>query len=115
MGLYLSLTHTDAELQQKGLKEVCLRRRSNCGPRPTIAGRGMDENEESRNGRWIFRNVSRISNEKKREMLTEAIRTVLTVLLTTNAYEFSGEIRKQTSGGPIGIKITGVLAQVFMV
>ena len=53
LGLYLSPTHTDAELQQKGLKEVCPRRRSNRGPRPTIAGRGMDENEESRNGRWI--------------------------------------------------------------
>ena len=48
-------------------------------------------------------------------MLTEAIRTVLTVLLTTHAYEFAGEIRKQTSGGPIGMEITGVVAQVFMV
>ena len=115
LGLYLSLTHTDAELQQKGLKEVCPRRRSNRGLRPTITGRGMDENEEARNGRWIFRNVSRISNEKKREMLTEAIRTVLTVLLNTHAYEFAGEIRKQTSGGPIGMEITGVVAQVFMV
>ena len=48
-------------------------------------------------------------------MLTEAMRTVLTVLLTTHAYEFAGTIRKQTSGGPIGMEITGVVAQVFMV
>ena len=47
-------------------------------------------------------------------MLTEAIQTVLTVLLTTHAYEFAGEIRKQTSGGPIGMEITDVVAQVFM-
>ena len=71
LGLYFSLTHKDVELQQKGLKEVCLRHRFDRELRSTITGRGMDETEESRN-------VSRINNEK--EMLTEAIRSVLTCI-----------------------------------
>ena len=48
-------------------------------------------------------------------MFVEAMRVVLKALLETHVYEFAGEMRRQTKGGPIGMELTGVVAQVFMV
>ena len=45
----------------------------------------------------------------------EAVCVVLTQLLETNTYDFAGEIRRQKEGGAIGMEITGVVAQIFMV
>ena len=51
----------------------------------------------------------------KRKLLTEALRIVLLTLLRTHTYEFAGSLKLQKEGGPIGMEITGVVAQVFMV
>ena len=48
-------------------------------------------------------------------MLKEALRVVLTVIMKNHVYTFDGQIRKQIRGGPIGLKLTGVLAQIFMI
>ena len=48
-------------------------------------------------------------------MLVEAVRVVLHELLETHTYDFAGEIRRQKEGGAIGMEITGVVAQIFMV
>ena len=115
LGLYLSLTHTDEELIRKGIHESCPKRKHRRGQRPTITQNGMMENDEKRYGPWVFPDISTMDDGGKRTMLTEAMRTVLKVLLETHTYEFAGTIRRQTRGGPIGMEITGVIAQVFMV
>ena len=51
----------------------------------------------------------------RRKMLVEAVRVVLTQLLETHTYDFAGEMRRQKEGGAIGMEITGVVAQIFMV
>ena len=38
----------------------------------------------------------------------------MTVIMKSHVYTFDGEITKQIKGGPIGLKLTGVLAQIFM-
>ena len=48
-------------------------------------------------------------------MVVEALRIAMKVLLTTHTYEFAEEIRVQKKGGPIGMELTGVVAQVFLV
>ena len=48
-------------------------------------------------------------------MLREALRVALTLIMKNHVYTFDNEIRKQTRGGPIGLKLTGVLAQIFMI
>ena len=115
ISLYLSLTKTDAELQQLGLQEVCPRRRARRGPRPNITGCGVEENKEKRYKPWIFPDISQIDESMKRKMFTEAMKVVLKTLLETHTYDFAGEIRRQKEGGAIGMEITGVIAQIFMV
>ena len=48
-------------------------------------------------------------------MLREAPRVMLTAIMKSHVYTFDDKIRKQTKGGPIGLKLTGVLAQLFMI
>ena len=51
----------------------------------------------------------------KRKLLTGALRIVLLILLRTHTYEFPGSLKLKKEGGPIGMEITGVVAQVSMV
>ena len=115
LGLYLSLTKTDDELREMGIQAGCPKRRARRGPRPKITGCGTEENREKRHQPWIFPNISRIDPMMKRKMLVEAVRIVLRQLLETHTYNFAGEIRRQRAGGAIGMELTGVVAQIFMV
>ena len=45
----------------------------------------------------------------------EALRIGLKVVMNNHTYKFNGCIRKQQKGGPIGLELTGNLAQVFMI
>ena len=48
-------------------------------------------------------------------MLREALRVALTSIMKNHMYTFDNEIRKQTKSGPIGLTLTGALAQIFMI
>ena len=115
LGLYLSLNNNDEQLRRMGLYDVCPKRRTNRGPRPILTGCGTTEKKEDRHKPWIFPDLTEVNTETKRKMLVEAIRVVLKDLLKTHVYEFAGEIRRQKKGGPIGMELTGVVAQIFMV
>ena len=48
-------------------------------------------------------------------MFTEAMKVVLSFIMENHLYTFDGQIKLQSKGGPIGLQLTGVLAQLFMV
>ena len=115
LALYLSLINSGEQLRQLGLHDVCLTRRSNRGQRPIMTGCGMETNADRRHQPWIFPELNEITEETKRKMFVEAMRIVLKVLMETHVYEFVEEIRRQRKGGAIGMELTGVVAQIFMV
>ena len=80
-----------------------------------MTGCGMMEREEDRFKPWIFPDTLGMDDCTKKKLLTEALRIVLLTLLRTHIYEFAGSLKLQKEGGPIGMEITGVVAQVFMV
>ena len=114
LGLYLSLTLSDEELRRREIQPGCPKRRHQRGPRPNLTGCGTTEKEEDRHKPWTFP-IQTINEDLKRRMLVEAMRVVLKALLETHTYEFAGITRRQTKGGAIGMELTGVVAQVFMV
>ena len=97
------------------LHTACPKRKSRRGRPPNITRCGTREREDDRHKLWLFPNLTVISEETKRKMLVEAIRVVLKALLETHTYEFAGTTRRQTRGGAIGMELTGVVAQIFMV
>ena len=115
LSLYLSLNKTDEELQNMGVYGCCPKRRSNRGPRPTMTGCGMVENEEERYRPWVFPDISEVNDATKRKLVVEALRIVLLTILQSHTYEFAGILKRQKEGGPIGMELTGVIAQVFLV
>ena len=48
-------------------------------------------------------------------MLTEAVRIVLLFIMLNHIYMYDDKIKLQTQGGPIGLQLTGILAQLFMI
>ena len=63
----------------------------------------------------MFPDITRMNDATKRKLITEALRIVLLTVLRTHVYEFAGALKLQKEGGPIGMELTGVIAQVFMV
>jgi len=48
-------------------------------------------------------------------MVREVLRVALTVIMKNHLYTFDNEIRKQTRGDQIRLKLTGMLAQSIMI
>ena len=113
LGLYLTVTTSPEELTKLGIAGVCPTRKTNKGRPPTITASGSEEQKEKRFKPWNLP-VRQPDERARRIMLREALRVVLTVIMKNHLYTFDNEIRKQTKGGPIGLKLTGVLAQIFM-
>ena len=80
----------------------------------TITASESEEQKEKRFKPWNLP-VRQPDERARRIMLREALRVALTVIMKNHVYTFDNEIRKQTKGGPIGLKLTGVLAQIFMI
>ena len=114
LGLYLSLNRSEAELRDRGLLRFCPRRKTNRGRPPTITGCAIDENKTKRFQPWIPP-VEQPDEDTTRKMFTEAMKIVLLFIMQNHLYTFDNQIKLQSEGGPIGLELTGVLAQLYMV
>ena len=114
LGLYLSVSLKEDDLMEAGIARYCPTRKSNRGRPPSITGSVLEEKKEKRFMSW--KPASEQPDEvATRRMLTEALRVVLTFIMKNHVHKFDGTVRKQAKGGAIGLELTGVLAQMFMV
>jgi hypothetical protein len=113
LGLYLALTMEAKDMWKLRITEVCPEIKSNRGRPPTITSSGSEEVKEKR---LKPRNPPRKKPDEftKNTMLTEALRVALKVVMKNHVYLFDNEIRKQSKGGAIGLRLTGILAQIFL-
>ena len=114
LGLYLALNVDQSRISSLGLESVCPKRRSERGRPPTMTGSGTQDIKEKRFAPWVRPNGVPNYREKRR-MLTEALSVALKFIMKHHVYTFNNEMRLQQEGGPIGLELTGVIAQVFMV
>ena len=112
--MYLALNRTEAELRDVVLLQFCPRRRTNRGRPPTITGCALDENKTKRFRPWLP-SAEEPDEVTIRKMFTEAMKVVLLFIMENHMYTFNNEIKLQSRGGPIGLELIGVLAQLFMV
>ena len=105
LGLYLPVTTSPEVLTKLGIAGVCPTRKTNKGRPPTITASGSEEQKEKRFKPWNLP-VRQPDERARRIMLREALRVALTVIMKNHVYTFDNEIRKQTKGGPIGLKLT---------
>ena len=114
VGLYLAINTEPEVLQRSNIADVCLTRKFKRGRKPTITASGTEEKKEKRLKPWNPPK-KQADEHAKRLMLREALNVALTVIMKNHVYTFNNEIKKQAKGGPIGLKLTGALAQIFMI
>ena len=120
LGVYLATTHSQQEIDQKGLSEVVPRwrhRPQGGGNRPGITGtraiQGRREEEEGEEQSWL-RPQRPPSEEEKRIMWTTAVIAGVIGVMSNHTYRFNKQTRKQKDGGSIGNVLTGEVADVVM-
>ena len=114
LGLYLALNRTRDQLRRKGLADYCPERKTNRGRPPTITGCAQDEKESKRYRPWKEPANRNPDLGMKKRMLAEAITVAVRFVMKNHMYVFNGRLRRQAKGGPIGLALTGDVAQVFM-
>ena len=100
-------------LDSVGIAEYCPTRKVEVGRPPTITASGSQSEKSARFALWRRAN-RQVEGNIRKTMMKEALRIVLEVILHNHTYIFNNEIRKQTTGGPIGMDLTGLIAKVFM-
>ena len=114
VGLYLALNTDRQQRIALGIDNVCPTREHSQGNGPKITASGRATDREKRFKSWK-RPTTKPEPSQQRVMLVEALRIALKLVMDNHMYEFDNEIRRQTSGGAIGLELTGTIAQVFMV
>ena len=114
LGLYLALNRKELQLRKLDLLQFCPTRKTNRRRPPTITGCALDEDKVKRYGPWTPPR-EKPDKQKVRQMFTEAMKIALLFIMENHVYTFDNEMKLQSKGGPIGLKLTGILAQVFMV
>ena len=112
LGLYLSLTISVEERRKLGIEKYCARRKRR-GKNPTITGCGVKENEIERWECWLKPECTP-NDEEMKKMVAEALGVAMKTILKNHIFRFKEEIRKQSSGGAIGVKAAGDIASLFM-
>ena len=113
IGLYLSINCTNEELIVLGLRDVCPTRATNRGAQPSI--KAMREPKETKRFEKWNDPAREPTDNEKRAMIMQSIRIILEYIMNNHVYTFANEIKRQKKGGPIGLDITGAIAQVFMI
>ena len=113
LSLYLALNLKQEELEKENISQFCHKRRSNKGITPVITGCAIDNNETKRYKPWIEPEQEADANTTKK-MLSIALKIAIIFIMKNHIYSINGKIKKQTKGGPIGLELTGDIAQIYM-
>ena len=70
--------------------------------------------EAHKNEETYLKPVRTPTDTEKRNMLAKSIEIMIIATLENHIYKFGNEIRRQREGGPIGLAITGEIADCYM-
>ena len=113
LGIYLALNRSPQELREKNLLQFCPVRKYKQG-KPSMTGCATSDQEDKRFKPWNNPEVKEPTEDDKRRMLAEAMVIAVTFVMKNHIYIFNKQIRRQSTGGPIGLALTGDVANVFM-
>ena len=112
VGLYIAINRSTDYIRNKSLQRFCPMRRHNAR-QIQMTGSGIQTTKEKRFRPW-FHAQDKPDDDTSKQMLKEALKIALELILNNHYYKFNDIIRKQEKGGPIGLDLTGVVAKIFM-
>ena len=113
LGLYLALNMNQTSLESENIEDFCPTRKSEKGRPPTITGCAIENDVKARYKPWKSRKRTPKENEVRR-MFSIALMIVIKQIMNNHIYHFGDKMKKQIQGGPIGLELTGDLAQIYM-
>ena len=112
LGLYLAVTKEEKYLKDKGMEDLCPKRKQRLGRKPTLTGQAVT-NEKDRQKIWQPARREPDQGEKK-ALIAEAIKVVLEFIMKNHMYCFADKKKRQKNGGPIGLVLTDATAKIYM-
>ena len=113
LSLYLVLNMSAQDITNNNLDNYCHKRKTNRGAPPTITGCATDNTPEKRFKPWIPPTQTPDKNTTKK-MLSLALQVVIKLIMNNHIYKINDTYKKQSQGGPIGLELTGDIAQIYM-
>ena len=77
--------------------------------------KAVNENDEENDKEKYLKPSREPNNVEKRKLLAKSIEIMIIITLENHVYKFGNEIRKQKYGGPIGLSLTGEIAECYMI
>ena len=109
--MYLALTCSNKNKVDNELQGILPRRLGKRGSKPSILTADVDEKLE----RWWYPvTPGKLTEIQKRQVMASVIQQMVKVTFSTHFYEWEGQIFKQISGGPIGLRATGPVSRILM-
>ena len=113
IGLYIALNMTVDEIEEEKLTKYCPKRKHKKG-KPVITGCATDNNPTNRHKPWNPPEDTTPDENTKKKMMATALKVVIKFIMGNHIYNINGTLKKQTKGGPIGLELTGDIAQIYM-
>ena len=112
LGLYLALNRTPTQLLALGIQRYCPTRKNRRGRPPNITG-SAPKPEKERFKPWN-KPEEEPDGAATKKMIAVALSVGVNFTMKNHLYSFNGEMRRQEKGGPIGLALTGDVAQILM-
>ena len=110
LSIYIATNLNKKEIENEGLEKVVHTRKE--GKRAGITNKDiwLTEGEKCQ---WEVPERKPTKPEKQK-MFAVGICIGIRLVMENHIYRFGGELRRQKEGGPIGVELTGALADLFM-
>ena len=109
--IYLKLTMKGGEVVNSKLQGILPRRLSNRGSAPTVKSYGEDVRRE----RWWWPTpLEELTEDHKKTILGCVVQQMTLAVFENHYYEWNGQVRKQSKGGPIGLRATQPVSRIVM-
>ena len=114
IGLYLAINMTAEEIEKEELTKYCPKRKNKYGAPPVITGCAIDNNPTNRHRPWTPPEDTEPDENTKKKMIATALKVAIKFIMGNHIYNINGILKRQTKGGPIGLELTGDIAQIYM-
>ena len=114
MARYLAMTSEGWQWRQWCVRDLIPWRRYSKGPSPGITGSGPLGKDIEDENKWIFpdRDPGPV---QLRLLLAACLGIAVETIFRLHTYRFGGSLWEQVSGGPIGLRVTAVVAKIRMI
>ena len=116
---FLACNNEPEDLKRQGLQGLVPDRVFTIGRRPgpttpELSIKIPKDSDRPPVSKWKESDISTLSSGQKRHLLSRAVKTAVKTIFAHHVYQFCGVYYVQVAGGPIGLRLTSVVARIVM-